>query len=273
MSTSIIMGYAKGEQDSFARKEWPVKFRLRGHPTIMVDYGGTRHDAQPVSGEFRRVGHVALQIGYREEDFGVEDYLTDYSWHGVHIAHVSADLWKSSSTAGAISVKGWRFGLGRESGDGYASEDISIIPYRSSVYGWTRLHTEWGNAARDSATLLLYQNTFRFGQVGGMGVHAQFLPVIGFDASYERGAVFPRHLFFKHLVSVVVEELAHGIVSHFTARVMESSPAAAPVVGFLLHGGITYAIYELRKDDMHWPFKTSKPIVFDAFSLGVRLNL
>jgi len=268
-----IIGYARENQDSLDTKDWRPKFRLRGDPTIMVHYGVTQHDAIPLTKDFRRVGQLTLQIGYRTEDFGVEDYLTDYSWYGLTLSHYSGDLWKSHNTSTTVTARAWQFGLGSENGDGYTSEGTSIIPYRSSTYGWTRIQSELANVSSDSATLLLYQGTFRFGQVGGMGVQAQFLPVLGIDAAYKRGVVFPRHLFLKHLGSVVVEEVAHGMVRHFVDRVLESSPAAGPIIGFLLHGGITYGIYELRKERMHWPFETAQPVTYDAFSLGIRLNL
>lgn len=271
--TSSMGGYAQEDYDSIDAKEWRLKFRLRGDPTIIVHYGVTQHDARSLRKDFHRVGQITLQLGYRTEDFGVEDYLTDYSWHGVILAHTSSDLWKANNGANTITARTWQFGLGSENGDGYTFDETSIIPYRSSVYGWTRFHAELNNVTGDSATLLLYQNTFRFGQVGGMGVQVKFLPVVGLDAMYKRGVVFPRHLFFKHLGSVVVEEVAHGVVRHFVDRVFESSPAAGPIVGFLLHSGITYAVYELRKEDMHWPFRTTQPVTYDAFSLGIRFNL
>lgn len=268
-----MMGYGQGEDDldSLDTKEFRMKLRFSGDPTIMVHYGLTQYDARPLTKDVRRVGQIIFEIGYRKEDFGVEDYLTDYSWHGVIIGHYSGG--KSNNTSETIAARAWQFGLGNENGDGYTFDETSIIPYRSSMYGWTQLESELTNVSNDSAIVLLYQGTFRFGQVGGMGVQAQFLPVIGFDATFKRGVIFPRHLFLKHLGSVVVEEVAHGLVSHFIDRVFESSPAAGPIVGLLLHGTITYGIYELRKEKMHWPFNTAQPVTYDAFSLGIRCNL
>lgn len=269
---TAIVHAQESEQDS-VDKEFRLKIRLRGEPTIALHYGFTQATSKLLTKDFQKLGHATLLIGYRKEDFGAEEYLVDYSWHGVNISNYTTDLWKSGATTG-INTKAWQFGIGSENGDGYSFDRTSVILYRSSSYDWTRLKSDFtGITSSDSSTLRLYDGTFRFGQIGGMGVQMQFFPVVAFDAAFKRGVVFPRHLFLKHLVSIVVEEAAHGLVSRFIKNVIESSPAAGPVIGFLLHGGITYAIYELRKDDMHWPFATTSPVTYDAFSFGVRFNL
>ena len=55
----------------------------------------------------------------------------------------------------------------------------------------------------------------------------------------------------------------------FVDEVADRSPYAAPVVRFLLEGALQYGFYELRKDDVNWPFDTDAPLVVDMFKLGV----
>ena len=52
-------------------------------------------------------------------------------------------------------------------------------------------------------------------------------------------------------------------------KIFKSSPAAGPVVNFLLKNALAYGIYELRKDKMNWPFKSEAPITYDQFKFGV----
>lgn len=251
-----------------------MRLRLRGDPTITLHYGVTQATSNDLSKNFRRLGNIEVRLGYRKTEWGIENYLVDYTWHGVSVSHYAEGIRKTDPASNNINTKAWQFGLGSESGDGYSFDKTSIIPYRSSTYGWTRFNSDFfGVAPGDSTFLLLYNGTFRFGQSGGMGVLLQFVPVVALDLVYKRGVVFSRHLFFKHLGSVVVEEVAHGLLSRFVESIFESSPTAGPLLGFLLHSGITYAVYELRKEDMHWPFSTASPINYDTFTVGVRLNL
>lgn len=247
--------------------------RFRGQPTIIIHYGITGAKNKYLSKDFRRLGQLDLKLGYRKTEIGNEDYIVDYSLHGVNVSHYAEGLWKSDPSSGNINTKAWQFGLGSENGYGYSFDKTTIIPYRSSNFVWTRLASDFsGVTSSDSSVLALYDETFRFGQIGGMGIQVQFFPLISFDVAFKRGIIFPRHLFWKHVGSVVVEEASRGLLNLFTRRVFESSPAAGPIIHFFLHSGITYAIYELRKEDMNWPFSTTSPITYDTFTFGVRFN-
>jgi hypothetical protein len=55
----------------------------------------------------------------------------------------------------------------------------------------------------------------------------------------------------------------------FVDEVEQASPYAAPVVRFILEGALQYAFYELREDEVNWPFDTEPPLTVDMFKLGV----
>jgi len=50
---------------------------------------------------------------------------------------------------------------------------------------------------------------------------------------------------------------------------MDASPTAVPVVHFLLKNGLSYGVYQLRKEKMNYPFDSEAPIVNDTFKVGV----
>ncbi len=52
-------------------------------------------------------------------------------------------------------------------------------------------------------------------------------------------------------------------------EVFESSPAAGPIVNFLLKNALAYGFYELRQEKMNWPFNSEAPIAYDQFKFGV----
>jgi hypothetical protein len=89
------------------------------------------------------------------------------------------------------------------------------------------------------------------------------------DAGYERSIVFQRHLFWKWAGSGLIEAAAQGLLDGFIYKIFKSSPAAGPIVNFLLKNALAYGIYELRQEKMNWPFNSEAPIAFDQFKFGV----
>ena len=55
----------------------------------------------------------------------------------------------------------------------------------------------------------------------------------------------------------------------FINEILNSSPAAGPVVFFILKSALGYGLYELRQDKMNWPFTSAPPIAFDNIKFGV----
>jgi hypothetical protein len=50
---------------------------------------------------------------------------------------------------------------------------------------------------------------------------------------------------------------------------VDVSPAAAPIVNFVLKNGLSYGMYQLRKEKMNYPFESEAPILNDTFKIGV----
>ncbi|HSL88694.1 MAG TPA: hypothetical protein VK870_05295, partial [Ignavibacteriaceae bacterium] len=121
----------------------------------------------------------------------------------------------------------------------------------------------------DADIINLYDESFRFGTSGEGGLRIQFIDNIAIEAGYERAIVFQRHLFWKWAGSTVIEGTAQGLLDTFINEVFKSSPAAGPIVNFLLKNALAYGIYELRQEKMNWPFSSEAPLTFDQFKVGV----
>jgi hypothetical protein len=93
--------------------------------------------------------------------------------------------------------------------------------------------------------------------------------LIVLEAGYERAIVFERHLFWKWAGSGIIELAANGLLDVFIKEVFKSSPAAGPIVFFVLKSALGYGLYELRQDKMNWPFPSAPPIAFDNIKFGV----
>ena len=117
-----------------------------------------------------------------------------------------------------------------------------------------------------------YNEAFRFGTGAEAGVRFKIIPLISLDVSYERSAIFERHLFWKWAGSGIIEMASQGMLDHFINKIGKSSPAALPIVSVILKSALSYGIYELRQERMNWPFKSAAPLSYDQFKVGVTFN-
>jgi len=100
------------------------------------------------------------------------------------------------------------------------------------------------------------------------GVKLRLVPLVIIDVGFERAIVFRRHLFWKWVGSVALEGMANWGMDAFIDRVLQSSPAAVPVVSFVLKNALSYGVYQLRKDTMNYPFDSEAPLFLDTFKFG-----
>jgi len=127
--------------------------------------------------------------------------------------------------------------------------------------------------ADDKNTTDLFNKTFRFGSSTEGGIKFQLLKDISIDAGYQRSLIFPRHVFWAWVGSEVVEVAGHWALDRFINEVMRSSPYAGPVVNFVLKNALSYGIYQLRHNEMNWPFNTAAPLSYDQFKFGITFIL
>ncbi|MCU7492169.1 MAG: hypothetical protein ACM3UR_02315 [Bacteroidota bacterium] len=250
-----------------------------GKPTIELTYGnsnvGIKSFGKLSQRDFANVGSAELRLSYsRLEDY--DDYIVRYRNRFFFVSNNSTDLVSKKGTASDISSDLWRFGFGTQDGYGYKIGSSAIVPYTSNSFVWSRV--DWdlpeggtlpGMTAEDQNRLDLFNNAFRFGSMTEGGVKLQIVPLFTLNAGYERSVIFPRYLVWKQLGSLAVEAAALGLADMFAGEVMDSSPAAGPIINFLLKSGVSYAVYQLRREKMNWPFNSAEPLTYDTWKIGM----
>ncbi|MGE5399517.1 MAG: hypothetical protein ACM3S2_03880 [Ignavibacteriales bacterium] len=254
-----------------------MDFHMHGKPTIEATYGNSKLGIKSFTRGFSNVGAAELKLSYsRLSEY--EGYIVKYRNNFAYISNSTTDLISKTGAVNDISSNLWRFGFGSQEGYGYKFGNSAIIPYTSNSFGWSRVEWNLPGAATtgpllytpdEMNTLSLYDKTFRFGTMSEGGIKLQIVPLLTFNAGYERSIVFPRHLFWKHLGSMAVEWIGIGAVDFFSREVMDSSPAAGPIINFLLKNGLSYAIYQLRREKMNWPFDSAEPLSYDTWKVGM----
>jgi hypothetical protein len=241
-------------------------------PAISLNYGFSNINRKDVEAPFADNNLVELKLGYTSKNTTrFANYIERRRNKYFVINYNSTKLAGGSGTSSDIETNNWRLGLGSSSGYGYKlGKDASITPFFASSMDWTNINFKNDSlGSNDERIAQLYDETFRFGSSNEMGVHIQATRLITLQASYERAIVYERHLFWKWAGSGIIELAAHGLLDVFIKEILKSTPAAGPVVFFILKSALGYGLYELRQEKMNWPFSSAPPVAFDNIKFGV----
>ncbi|NCQ17734.1 MAG: hypothetical protein COZ80_03685 [Ignavibacteria bacterium CG_4_8_14_3_um_filter_37_9] len=257
------------DEDSY--HNFNIDFHLHGNPTIETNYGFSKNSLNLLTGKFNKANLAELKLGYTNEyNVSNTESIMKYNSSYFGISNSSYKLAKKSVSSD-LDGDMWRFAAGWDRGYGYKpSQKSAIIFYNGNAFTLSRLKID--NPIpdiADSLSLNMFRDAFRYGQKTEAGMKIQIIPQLVLNASYERAQVFPRWLFWKWAGGAIIEVAAQSMVDEFVDKILDSTPMAAPVINFLLKNGLSYGIYELRKDKMNWPFNTPAPFMTDSYKFGV----
>ncbi len=253
------------------------------HPFMEVNYGFSDVKHKKFSGDFLQLGFGELKLGYSSHDTYFENYLLEFDDNYFVVSNFSKEL-ASEEDALKNEVGIWRFGIGNRDGYGYRFGDMfAILPYHENSMMMTRIKAsdydslgvlaQYDDIANENYKILeRYHDGFRFGTTSAAGLKLQFAGTFSINASYEGSVVFPRYMVWLHMGSAVIEMAGHQMIDYFVDEVIDSSPAAGPVVNFLLKNAYSFAFYSLKKENMNWPFSTETPFTFETAKIGFNIR-
>ncbi|HQF42600.1 MAG TPA: hypothetical protein PK073_06775, partial [Ignavibacteriaceae bacterium] len=225
-------------------KYWNFDFD-NTHPAISLQYGLSSINRHDIQSKFLNPNLIELKLGYiKERDFENSDYIIDHRYKYIYLSNESNKLAGKEAIGSEIAADMWRFGFGRLHGYGYkVGENSAIIPYYSYTLNWSNIDFKYPENQSlinndDIEKLNLYDKSFRFGTSSEGGVRFKLIENLILDAGYERSVVFQRHLFWKWAGSGLLEAAAQGLLDGFINKIFKSSPAAGPVVNFLLKNAL-----------------------------------
>ena len=239
-------------------------------PSVSLTYGFSSINIKDFSGSFASPNIPEIKLGYTTEkpSWNREDIIK-YKYNYLFLSNVTTEI-SGTPKANEIESNLWRFGFGWANGYGYDLGSAAIIPYNSYSVAWSRLDVKnFPVNIEDANKLSLFHDAFRFGTGSEAGLRIKPVRYITIEAGYERSVIFERHLFWKWAGSALIEGIGNFALDSFIEKIMDSSPYAAPVVGFVLKSALSYGIYELRQDKMNWPFKSAAPLAYDQFKFGL----
>lgn len=292
---SISGLYAQEKKDSTDEKsnvenwlDWDnydwFRWEFHGRPFMEVNYGLGKLNHNKLVSKFADIGLLELKLGYASRYSYFEKEIIEFKEKYAFVSRLRADLKSSSVNLGEMKSDMWKFGFANRKGYGYHFDQLSILPYHGEGYVWSRLDMldypaqfylllnppmSLGDASDDTEILNRYHQDFRFGTFNEAGIRIEISSSFSLNAGYEAVVIFPRHLFWKHLGSMIIENAAQGLLNNFIDEVGDSSPYVLPVINFLLKNGLSYAFFTFKKDRMNWPFATETPLTGEIFKFGV----
>lgn len=252
----------------------------QGRPAIEFSYGLGKPAHKKLANSFADVAMADIRLGYISLSDRSE-HIFSFKERYLFFSKMGTSLKSEKSPNYEISSDMIRFGFTRRSGYGYDLGGIKIFPYSENSAAWSRFKAENFNGLtvpanisvidliNDSEILNRFNNEFRFGTLTEGGIRIEAGSMFSVNAGYEAAVIFPRYLFWKHMGSLIIETAGLNALDNFVEEVFDSSPAATPVVNFLLKNGFSYLFYTLKKDKMNWPFNTETPLTYETFKFGV----
>ena len=243
-------------------------------PFLELNVGLGQPNHTLFSNDFSKTGTGEIKLGYRSYDSYYNDYVYEMRDRYFFVSNVSTELSNKEAISGELDTKLGRFGFSRRHSYGYDVAGFGVYPFTDRSYVWSRLEMVQYPAAppEDIKILDRFNDALRFGTMVEGGVQVSFGHVISIGASYEAATIFPRFLVWKQIGSMAVEEAGYQMLDYFIERVIDSSPYAGPVINFLLKNGYSYAVYQLRKKDMSFPFQTEEPLNYETVKVGVTFS-
>ncbi|GBD89899.1 hypothetical protein BMS3Abin04_00612 [bacterium BMS3Abin04] len=250
-------------------------------PFIELNYGISTVRHKNVSAEFKNPGLTGIKIGYTKINKQKGNDILEENESYIFASYLASDLNFNTESGIKVNPDGWNFGLGNRDGFGYKLNNFAIIPYMQSSIYWSNLKVSlpdvrtfngdfYTRQTRDE--LNYYNGSFRFGTRSEAGIDLKFGQLISISGAYETAVIFPRHLFWKQAGSYFLESFSLVVADYFVEEVMNSSPAAGPIVNFFLKNGLSYAFYQLKRDKMNWPFASAAPLTYETFKIGLKFT-
>jgi len=258
-----------------------MDFIYTSRPMIELNYGIGYPGHTEFTSEFAAVGNWDLKLGKSERKI-YKGILLDLNERYIFGSHISSGQQSHLDTDGKVTTDSYRFGFGSRDGIGYGGSFLSVTPYVSQDFVWTKLYDFSDSLKPEPNTepsnnyniLSDYQGAFRFGDKSTYGIKLEFASMFQVNPFIETSVVYRRHLFWYWSGSFILSQIGYNLLSRFTDEIVNNSPVIGPIVNFILKAGYLYGYYLLRQDNMNWPFNMDgdePALTFETINIGVSM--
>ncbi len=246
------------------------KFR----PSVEFSYGISDAKLSTSPYSISDAGMFELRLGFDSKArSGYSPNLVMFRSSYLAISNASYKFLSKDPADDELKNSLWRFGTVIREGTGFDLGQVKILPYNSTSFMWSEFSYENNTINGDSITGTVndFNESFRFGTGADAGIAIEFIKGVSIFSAYEFSHIFPRHLFAKQFTSSVIEFTGMELIDSFARLIMKSAPEAGAITNFILKSAYEYGFYQLRKEQMNWPFTSTSPMRYSTFRAGVNL--
>lgn len=246
-------------------------------PFIYFESGQANYSNKDYQGiNFGSNSPMTLVLGYYEDKYMKNSTLYSSDTKDMFISYFSNNLMAINTNSSGYNTENWQFGI--NFGQGYGNElhkNFKIFFNYKSGFSWTRFNLIDKRNIVDTGFVdkfERYDEKFKFGSQFQSVGNIVLFDLVSLNASYQRMHVYPAHLFWYWSLSEIIEAAAQSLLDEFIDEIKKFSPELTPFFNILLKTGLSYGIYELRRNNMNWPIETEPPFVIENFKLGFGFN-
>jgi hypothetical protein len=199
-------------------------------------------------------------------------YNSEYGFLGNISAHFKPSALNEEKPD--LTSDTWRFGFALADGYTYnRDEKPYLILYHASSLVWAVVDMEMFPPfnIEERRRLEQFDETFRFGTMFAAGIKARIWETIWADVGYQHQIVFQRHVVPEWVGSAALELALLRWVDYYEKDLIEMHGEYFPALNLIYKTAVSLILYELRRDDMNWPFSGNAPMNFDQFKMGITL--
>jgi len=246
-------------------------------PFINFEYGQANYSNKDYQNfDFKSNSPITLVLGYYKDAYKGNSTLFSSKTRDFFISYFSNQLLEIKKEVNGFDTENWQFGINW--GKGYGNEfhkNFKIYFNHKSGYSWTRFYLKDNGNFVDTifvGKFERYDEKFKFGEQFQSSGSIVLFELVNINASYQRIHVYPAHMFWYWSLSQIIESAAHSILDEFVDEIIKFSPDFTPIFNIILKTGLSYGIYELRRNNMNWPIETEPPFVIENFKIGLGFN-
>lgn len=247
-----------------------LDFVYKSRPLVEVSYGrGSPTIKNNFS--FESIENWNLKLGKsKRKEF--DNLLIESSERYVYVSYLSSS---AKTLSKKTKTDSYNFGFGTCNGIGLGTSTMSVVPYISQSFGWSKMISPWQSYG--SVPAVVYHpiefaySSIRFSDKSAYGIKAEILSALQLNINYETTVVYRRTLFWYLSGSYLVSQCGYHMLDRFTEELVDGSPIIGSVFNFLLKAGYLYGYHLLREENMNWPFNTNKneiPLTYRTFNIG-----
>jgi hypothetical protein len=239
------------------------------YPVFGAKYGDMYYNSFDYKDYFQKFNFMELYWGENKcyTRNNIIKKKTDY----YSFTYAGYQLNKNNVQNNKVKYDLWSLGITESENYGYKFGEFEILPNFSSGLQFTKVAMK--NKHSFSDTMLYkyldrYEGNLRISRNSSYGFGLK-LYNLGLGVNYDQQLFYPRLVFWKVVISYGVEKIFENILENFVDDIPEQ---LKPIFHTLFMGGLDYAWMKIRKENLNWPYKSEKPMMFEKFSVNLQIQ-